>query len=396
MKYSVETDKRYNLLPWLMIFFAGICLRTGISSLAPVLDLIQAELNISQSLLGILTAIPVLCMGVLSPLGSYFERRFGLKRSMLAAFLILITGFLLRLDSGTYTILLITAAFIGIADAIIRPLLSGFIKETFENKAGGAMSIYAASMGIGSAMAAYGTLPIASMSGYGWRGGLSFWAIPTVIGFVIWLLGYKSRDTEKESKKEKVSTKVSKAEILFFTLFFGIQAGMNYAIVAWLPSLLKDGGVNEYSANILMTVFILLQTVTSLFFAVIVKVLRMTHARVLLLFTVLTAVGVGSLFFLQHIPWLWVVTMGIATGGLFPIALLLPIDFSDNKSEATYLTGLTQSGGYLLGGLIPWVVGFAADKTGIFRGISIVLIAIFVLLCFVVVRIMRSYKLLHR
>lgn len=155
-------------------FFAGICLRTGISSLAPVLDLIESELNINQALLGILTAIPVVCMGVLSPLGSYFEARFGLKHSMLIAFIVLILGFILRLDSSSYTIILITAAFIGIGDAIIRPLLSGFIKENFETKTSGAMSVYAASMGIGSAMAAYGTLPIANISSYGWRGGLSF------------------------------------------------------------------------------------------------------------------------------------------------------------------------------------------------------------------------------
>lgn len=374
-----------------MIFFAGICLRTGISSLAPVLDLIQEELNISRSLLGILTAIPVICMGILSPLGSYFEQKFGLKRAMLIAFLILISGFVLRLDSSTYTIILITAALIGIADAIIRPLLSGFIKETFENGAGGAMSVYAASMGIGSAIAAYGTLPIANISTYGWRGGLSFWAIPSIIGFVIWCTGYKPRNVVN-MKKEVLSTKVATLDIIFFTLFFGIQAGINYTIVAWLPTLLKDVGINEYSANVLMTVFILLQTITSLFFAVIVKILKTTHSRVLLLFTVIAVIGIGSLFFLKHSPWLFVVTIGIASGGFFPIALLLPIDFSKDKREATYLTGITQSGGYLIGGLLPWIAGVATDNIGIFKGISIILGSSFVLLCFATKRIISSYK----
>lgn len=388
----MNKNKSFDLLPWLMIFFAGICLRTGISSLSPVLDLIQEELNISQSLLGILTAIPVICMGVLSPLGSYFEKKLGLKRAMLIAFLILIVGFLLRLDSRTYTIILITAALIGIADAIIRPLLSGYIKETFGNRAGGAMSVYAASMGIGSAMAAYGTLPIANVTEYGWRGGLAFWAIPTIIGSFIWLFGYKSKQTEKEKNKETSSTKVATKDIISFTLFFGIQAGLNYAIIAWLPTLLKEVGVSESFANILMSVFILLQTLTSLFFALLVKMLKTTHSRILLYFTIIGCVGVCSIFFLEYSTLLFIITLGIATGGFFPIALLLPIDFARDKSEATYLTGITQSGGYIIGGVLPWIVGLVADSIGIFRGITVILIGAFILLCFVVSQIMRSYR----
>src|SRR3546814_20362404 len=74
MKYTL-------LLPWLMVFGAGLCLRTGISSLSPVLDKIQQELVISSSSLGLLTAIPVVCLGVLSPLGHDFDRHLGLNKS---------------------------------------------------------------------------------------------------------------------------------------------------------------------------------------------------------------------------------------------------------------------------------------------------------------------------
>src|SRR3546814_20158048 len=74
MKYKL-------LLPWLMVFGAGLCMRTGISSLSPVLAKIQPELGISSSSLGLWTAIPVVCMGVLSPLGPAFDRHLGLKKS---------------------------------------------------------------------------------------------------------------------------------------------------------------------------------------------------------------------------------------------------------------------------------------------------------------------------
>ncbi|MFK0376058.1 hypothetical protein [Pandoraea sp. NPDC090278] len=91
----------------MMVFGAGLCLRT---------------------------AIPVVCMGVLSPLGHALDRRLGLKRSMLVALAILTVGLVLRLRADAYAVLLVTAALVGIGDAIIRPILSGFIKDTFPDK----------------------------------------------------------------------------------------------------------------------------------------------------------------------------------------------------------------------------------------------------------------------
>ncbi|MFT9164209.1 MAG: MFS transporter [Komagataeibacter saccharivorans] len=154
-----------TLLPWLMIFGAGICLRTGIASLSPILDRIERTLAISNAELGLLTTLPVLCMGGLSPLGHMLERRLGLRRSMIMALALLTIALLLRLDGGSYGLLLFTAVGVGVSDAIIRPLLSGFIKGEFASRAPAAMSVYAASMGVGSAVAAFGTPRISDVTG---------------------------------------------------------------------------------------------------------------------------------------------------------------------------------------------------------------------------------------
>src|SRR3546814_10076082 len=76
---------------------------------------------------------------------------------MIGAFAVLTIGLALRLHAETYGLLLLTAALVGVGDAIIRPLLSGFIKETFHNKTHAAMGLYATAMGVGSAAAAYAT-----------------------------------------------------------------------------------------------------------------------------------------------------------------------------------------------------------------------------------------------
>ncbi|WNM07591.1 MFS transporter [Komagataeibacter nataicola] len=239
------TRSAKTLLPWLMIFGAGICLRTGIASLSPILDQIKRTLAITNAELGLLTTLPVLCMGGLSPLGHMLERRLGLKRSMIMALALLTIVLLLRLDGGSYGVLLFTAVGVGVGvgvgDAIIRPLLSGFIKGEFASRAPEAMSVYAASMGVGSAVAAFATPRISDATG-SWPLGLAFWALPTALAGFCWILWREDIAASARSAAQPSLT-ISRSGILGLTLFFGLQAGINYAAIAWLPSLYGYSGL---------------------------------------------------------------------------------------------------------------------------------------------------------
>jgi CP family cyanate transporter-like MFS transporter len=369
-----------SLLPWLMVFGAGICLRTGISSLSPVLQQIRAEFGIGSTMLGVLTAIPVICMGALSPLGYALERLMGLKRSVVLAILILTVGLALRLEAGNYYVLLLTAAFVGIGDAIIRPLLSGFIKETLHDKTHAAMGVYATSMGIGSAAAAYATPILADAAGSQWRVGLAFWAIPGVIAALFWAF-WRDQSGKRGGQSAVSKGFVDRFDVIWLTLFFGFQAGTNYAVVAWLPSLYSAAGYNQKAGGAFIALFLVLQTAMSLFFPVVMRVLRMGIRGAVVMMVVPAVIGAISLWWLPSVPWAPALCFAVSTGSLFPIALLLPLEFTASAAEATKLSGMTQSGGYLLGGSIPWVAGVAADTFGTLNGIAgTVLIDVVILL----------------
>lgn len=382
--------KTKRWLPWLMIFGAGLCLRTGISSISPLLDTIQATLGISGSALGLLTAVPVVCMGVLSPLGHAFDRRLGMKRAMIAALVILTLGLALRLRADGFGLLLATAALVGIGDAIIRPLLSGFIKETFHNRTHAAMGLYATAMGVGSAVAAYAT-PTLSSSAMGWQGGLAFWAIPAVVAAALWAV-WPGPAQEAAQTAHRTGRGLRGLEVAALTLFFGLQAGMNYTAVAWLPSLYQAAGFTQHASGALIALFLILQTATSLFFPAIMRALRVGIVGAMGLFTVMAIAGVIMLWWLPLTAWGAAVLLGVATGALFPIALLLPIEFSASRAEATRLSGLTQSGGYLLGGVMPWIAGVAADQVGAVEGIAGVSLLMAVALFAVIVQVGASYR----
>ncbi|AHI27446.1 MFS transporter [Komagataeibacter xylinus] len=384
------TRSAKTLLPWLMIFGASICLRTGIASLSPILDRIERTLAISNAELGLLTTLPVLCMGGLSPLGHMLERRLGLKRSMIMALALLTIVLLLRLDGGSYGLLLFTAVGVGVGDAIIRPLLSGFIKGEFASRAPAAMSVYAASMGVGSAVAAFGTPRISDATG-SWPLGLAFWALPTALAGFCWILWREDIAAPARSASQ-LSLTISRSGILGLTLFFGLQAGINYVAIAWLPSLYGAFGYSDHMTGFLVAIMMLFQTGISFGMHVIMHALKLTTIKAALIFSGLAILGSLSLLLAKPVPWLAPLMIGIATGGLFPVALLQPLDFARDRSEATRLAGLTQTGGYLLGGILPWITGLLIDQLGVVSALLTLLTGSAGLLAVVTVLIQRTYQ----
>ncbi|PKH22447.1 MFS transporter [Enterobacterales bacterium CwR94] len=359
---------RSALLPWLMLLSAGLCLRTGIASIAPVLSAIQSSFAVQGAWLGLLTAIPVICMGVLSPLGHRLGQRIGWRPAVVAALVLLAVGIGLRLTLDTFALLICTAALVGIGDAIIRPLLSGFIKVQFAQQAPLAMGVYAASMGSGAALSAWGTGLIAGAQGEHWQAGLAVWALPAALAALIWSWPRPSTVLAKQDD-EANPTSVKGAVVLCLTLYFGLQAGINYTLVAWLPSLFHAHGFSAAQAGSAIAVFLLIQTVTSLLFPFLLRLLKLQTAGGMLLFALVTLLGCILLLLPGQSIWLAAVLLGIGTGGLFPVALLLPLVFTASREAASRLSGTTQSGGYLLGGAMPWLAGVLADQLGTVAGV---------------------------
>jgi CP family cyanate transporter-like MFS transporter len=63
-------------------------------------------------------------------------------------------------------------------------------------------------------------------------------------------------------------------------------------------------------------------------------------------------------------PLAWVVVLGLGVGGLFPLALTLPLDYSADAEEAGRLTAMTFFVGYVVAAVGPVAVGALRDATG--------------------------------
>ena len=66
---------------------------------------------------------------------------------------------------------------------------------------------------------------------------------------------------------------------------------------------------------------------------------------------------------IHPLMWAGAFIMGIPLGGLFPIALLLPLDETKTAEEASSWTAMMQTGGFIIGGLLPLIIAVVYDGT---------------------------------
>src|SRR5690606_8288221 len=128
-----------RLLLLLALVAASLNLRPGITSLAPLIERIAAELALSRASISLTTVLPVMFMGLLAPLAPRLALRVGLERTLLGCLLLIGLALSLRLAATSSLVLIGSAALVGIGIALAGPLMSGFIKRYFAQGLGAAI-----------------------------------------------------------------------------------------------------------------------------------------------------------------------------------------------------------------------------------------------------------------
>ncbi|AYC29476.1 CynX/NimT family MFS transporter [Paenisporosarcina cavernae] len=352
----------------LAIFLLSLNMRPAITSIGPLLDTIRNDLALSNSEISLLTSIPVICMGLFAPLAVWWLRRFGQKWGI--TLLVLVIGIFtaLRFVWSAYMGLLLTSFVVGIAIAIMGPILSSFIKERFASQTPLAISVYSLGMGGGATLSA-------GLTGYfyvgyqsNWSAALATWGILAVISLIVWFIVYKPQIVEKTTTEDVFIEPIVRSpwknyRAWMIMLFFGFQCALFFALTTWLGSIAGEMGYSLLKAGSTIT----LMTTVQLFFNLLVPFLMNKNPnRLFWIFVALSIGTVGLLFMLTGIPnliWVSAVLLGITLAVLFPVGLLLPLDETTNPFEANEWSAMVLSGGFVIGGIFPLVIGILYDAT---------------------------------
>ena len=152
------------------ILLIATTLRVVFTGAAPLLDAIRSDYGLTTAQTGLLTTLPLLAFGLVSPLAAGVARRFGMERSLLLAMLLICAGIALR-SLPSAALLFIGTAVIGCGIALGNVLLPGLIKRDFSQHVARMTGAYSLTMGGAAALGSALVVPVA-MAGFGWRGAL--------------------------------------------------------------------------------------------------------------------------------------------------------------------------------------------------------------------------------
>ncbi|WP_426427560.1 CynX/NimT family MFS transporter [Staphylococcus equorum] len=377
-------NERWGVI--IAIVFIASTLRAPLTSVGPVIEEIKQVMEIDNSVAGILTTIPLIIFAIVSPLVSKVTSRLTMSHTIFYSTILLIVALFLRI-AGDFNLFIIGTLLLGIAIAFGNVVLPSYVKWYFPMQIGLATGIYSGTMNFTAGLGGGVSFPLSEISPIGFRLSLSFWIIFGVIALLLWIpkarTGAKLEQATADQSKLETSKKVNivKSKLAWMVaLTMGFQSMVFYTMVAWVPSILIDRGLEPTTAGYLLMLNQFSQVPMTFIFPIVASKLKDQRILVVII-TILFLIGF-SLFFTQSLVLLIVgiVIAGLAMGACFSLCMTF-FSIRANTSEGSIsLSGFGQSVGYLIAAIGPFLIGYLYDATGSWNSGVVALIVMSILI----------------
>ena len=344
------------------IILIGVSLRTPFTVLPIILGDISQGLGVEVSSLGILTSLPLLMFTLFSLFSTRLAQKIGLEHLFTYSLFFLTIGSLIRLIN--LPLLYLGTLMVGASIAVINVLLPSLIQANQPKKIGFLTTLYVTSMGVATALASYLAVPITQASS--WKGLIILLTLLCLATFLVWLPNHRYNHRLAPQTKQKSQTKVMRNKQVWAVIVFaGFQSLLFYTAMTWLPTMAIHAGLSSHEAGLLTSIFSLISIPFSMTIPSLTTSLSTRNRQLMLtLVSLAGVVGISMLFFPinNFIYWLAIhLLIGTATSALFPY-LMDNFSLKTSAPEKTaQLSGLSQTGGYILAAFGPTLFGYSFD-----------------------------------
>jgi len=330
---------------WLIYFSFGVT----IASMAPLLAPISAELGIGNSTMGaILGAWPLIYIVAAIPCGILLDR-FGERRMLFAATLVMAASGLARSMADTPLELLLAVGLFGAGGPMISIGAPKLIAGLFEGRdRGTAMGLYVTGPYLGGVVALALTnsvvLPLADND---WRNVMLIYAGLVALSGVVWLIlsapriapapnsgtGGAKKFNFSAFSEILVLPEVRIILLMSIGIFF-----INHAMNNWLPEILRSRDFTPVSAGY----WAALSAAVGIAGAIIVPRLATPDRRLAVMATLFLCALLASLLLRSNLVPLLVtglILQGIARGGMMTVAILILMETPNVPKERLGLAG---------------------------------------------------------
>ena len=356
---------RWRLL--VVVVAVALNLRPAIAAVPPVLGAIRSELGLSATGAGLLTALPVVCMGVFAPVGAALGRRVGREAAVSCALALVGFGTLVR-GLNTSAVPLYGGTLVaGIGIAMGGALLPGVVKAWFPSRAGAVTGLYTAGLVAGAMLAAAATAPLSDALAGGWPAAIGAWGLLALAALAAWVPATRRQRAAGGPAPGRLRLPWRSGVAWRITLYMGSQSLLYYATLTWLSPLYLAAGWSASRAGLLLGLFSFTQVFSALAVPALVDRSGDHRPWIALCVGTVTAMLAALGLAPTAAPWVWATLLGLGVGGMFALALTLLVRQAATPAAAARLSGMALLVGYLLAATGPVLAGALYDAAGSYR-----------------------------
>ena len=354
--------KKQSLFFILGIVLIGTVLRSPFTALPTILGDIAQGLGVEVSSLGILTSLPLLMFAFFSAFASRLAQKIGLEHLFTYCLLLLTVGSVIRIFN--LSLLYLGTLIIGASIAIFNVLLPSMIQANQPQKISLLTTLYVTAMGVSTAIASYLSVPITQASS--WKGLILVLSFLCLVTLLVWLPNHRHNhylegQQEKKSKENILKSK----DVWAIIIFGGLQSLLFYTSMTWLPTMAVSAGISNSDAALLASIFSLISIPFSMTVPSLTTHLSDGHRRIMLAIISFSGMtGIAMLLYPTNNFLYWLVVhllIGTACSALFPYLMVCFSLKTSSPEKTAQLSGLAQTGGYILAAFGPTLFGYSFD-----------------------------------
>lgn len=344
------------------IILIGVALRTPFTVLPIILGDISQGLGVEVSSLGVLTSLPLLMFTLFSPFSTRLAQKIGLEHLFTYSLFFLTIGSLIRLIN--LPLLYLGTLMVGASIAVINVLLPSLIQANQPKKIGFLTTLYVTSMGIATALASYLAVPITQASS--WKGLILVLSFLCLVTLLVWLPNHRHNHYLEGQQEKKSKENILKSKSVWAIIVFGgLQSLLFYTSMTWLPTMAISAGLSNSDAALLASIFSLISIPFSMTIPSLTTRLSDGHRQIMLaIISIAGMIGIAMLLYPSNNFLYWLVAhllIGTVCSALFPYLMVCFSLKTSSPEKTAQLSGLAQTGGYILAAFGPTLFGYSFD-----------------------------------
>jgi MFS transporter, CP family, cyanate transporter len=306
-------------------WLAALNARAPLLATGPLLPLIVVDLNLSFTVAGLLSGLPLLLMGAAGLPGGWLTDRLGARHVLIWSLAGVTLAGLSRALAPNDIVLLGGTLLLGIAIGTLQPTLPRIARDTLPRRTTLATAIYFNGLVVGGALGLAFTPLLVGITG-SWRGVLVVWAAVGGLTAAGWIALRPTRPVEKHRGRlrfEDIRAAFELPGMAALTLAMGTQSAIFYTFSSWVPTYMVSRGWSLSNATLPVATL----PVTSIVAGALAAPAEARFGRRAVVAVSGAAVAMGQLLFLiwpEQTVWLCAIAAGAGTTFIFAVCMAAP------------------------------------------------------------------------